>query len=72
MFPAEAKVAMEIADAEWTSLYKGLASKGLNRDFKDVDLNEAPALHANGLHSKLQALRKTGMNWFIDICPFMF
>ncbi|KAK3446302.1 BTB/POZ domain and ankyrin repeat-containing protein NPR1 [Eucalyptus grandis] len=54
-FPAEAKIAMEIADAEWTSLYKGLASKSLNVDFKEVDLNEGPAFLANGL----QALRKT-------------
>ncbi|KAF8043521.1 hypothetical protein BT93_A1748 [Corymbia citriodora subsp. variegata] len=58
-FPVEAKIAMEIADAEWTSLYKGLASKSLNGDFKEVDLNEAPAFHANGLQLKLQALRKT-------------
>ncbi|XP_030462953.1 BTB/POZ domain and ankyrin repeat-containing protein NPR1-like [Syzygium oleosum] len=58
-FPAEAKLAMEIADAEWTSLYKGLASKSLHGNFKEVDLNEAPAFHANGLQLKLQALRKT-------------
>lgn len=66
-FPAEAKLAMEIADAEWTSLYKGLASKSLHGNFKKVDLNEAPAFHANGLQLKLQALRKTGTNWFVDL-----
>lgn len=58
-FPAEAKIAMEIADAEWTPLYKGLASKSSNLDFKEVDLNEGPALLANRLQLKLQALRKT-------------
>ncbi|XP_048126969.1 BTB/POZ domain and ankyrin repeat-containing protein NPR1-like isoform X2 [Rhodamnia argentea] len=56
-FPAEAKLAMEIADAEWTSLYKVLASKSLNG--KQVDLNEGPAFCANELQLKLQALRRT-------------
>lgn len=61
LFPAEAKVAMEIADADWTPLYRGLASKGSTRYFRPVDINEDHSLDAERLQEKLLALCKTGI-----------
>ncbi|KAK4787634.1 hypothetical protein SAY86_011467 [Trapa natans] len=54
LFPYEAKIAMEIAGAEWTPLYKGLPAT-----VKDVGSNETSSMSAETLQKKLLALRKT-------------
>lgn len=63
LFPAEARVAMEIADASSTSPYTGLSaskgSKGSSGNLREVDLNETPSVRAKRLQSRLQVLLKT-------------
>ena len=60
-FPAEAKVAMEIADADSTIAYTGLvSSKGSSGNLLKVDLNETPSVGTKRLQSRMQALMKTG------------
>lgn len=60
-FPAEAKVAMEIADADNTIAYTGLvSSKGSSGNLLKVDLNETPSVGTKRLQSRMQALMKTG------------
>ncbi|KAI9126683.1 hypothetical protein K1719_002279 [Acacia pycnantha] len=49
-FPAEAKVAMDIAEAE---------TKGSSGNFREVDLNETPIMQNKRLLSKVEALMKT-------------
>lgn len=62
LFPAEARVAMEIADANLTSPYTGLsATKGSSGNLREVDLNETPSVRAKRLQSRLQVLLKTGI-----------
>ncbi|KAF2302867.1 hypothetical protein GH714_009893 [Hevea brasiliensis] len=59
-FPSEAKVAMHIANAKKTSDYHGLsASKVVNGNFKEVDLNETPMIQKKRLLSRLEELNKT-------------
>ncbi|KAJ9168593.1 hypothetical protein P3X46_020094 [Hevea brasiliensis] len=59
-FPSEAKVAMHIANAKKTSDYPGLsASKVVNGNFKEVDLNETPMIQKKRLLSRLEELNKT-------------
>ncbi|XP_022985303.1 BTB/POZ domain and ankyrin repeat-containing protein NPR2-like [Cucurbita maxima] len=59
-FPAEAKVAMEIADADSTIAYTGLvSSKGSSGNLLKVDLNETPSVGTKRLQSRMQALMKT-------------
>ncbi|XP_015575545.1 BTB/POZ domain and ankyrin repeat-containing protein NPR1 [Ricinus communis] len=59
-FPAEAKVAMDIAHAQTTSEFAGLsATKGSNGNFREVDLNETPIMQNKRLRSRLEALMKT-------------
>lgn len=60
LFPYEAKIAMEIAGADWTLVYKGLASKGSPATVKNPGSNEAASMSAEQLQQKLLALRKTG------------
>ncbi|XP_057998553.1 BTB/POZ domain and ankyrin repeat-containing protein NPR1 isoform X2 [Hevea brasiliensis] len=55
LFPAEAKLAMEIACAEKTSEF---ASKGFNRNFRELDLNETLITRNKRLLSRLEALNK--------------
>lgn len=60
LFPAEARLAMEVADANSTSVYTGLsASKGSNGNLREVDLNETPLIRNRRLQSRLHALVKT-------------
>ncbi|OWM73267.1 BTB/POZ domain and ankyrin repeat-containing protein NPR1-like [Punica granatum] len=56
LFPAEARTAMEMAEADWTPLYKGLALKG---SWGTGNSNETACMSAERLQQKLQALRKT-------------
>lgn len=62
LFPAEARLAMDSANANSTSMYTGLLaskSKGSSGDLREVDLNETPTVQAKRLQSRLQALHKT-------------
>ncbi|KAF5729190.1 regulatory protein NPR2 [Tripterygium wilfordii] len=59
-FPAEAKVAMDIANAETTSEFVDLASsKGSRGELREVDLNETPIMRNKRLLTRLIALMKT-------------
>lgn len=63
LFPSEARVAMDIADADVTNFYAGLPaskSKGSSGNLKEVDLNETPSMQARRLQLRLEALQKTG------------
>ena len=70
LFPAEARVAMEIADASSTSPYTGLSaskgSKGSSGNLREVDLNETPSVRAKRLQSRLHVLLKTGIFNFMQ------
>ncbi|KAM5580111.1 BTB/POZ domain and ankyrin repeat-containing protein NPR1 [Rosa sericea] len=60
LFPAEAKLAMEMADADLTSGYPGLSgARSSNGNLREVDLNETPSGRAKRLQEKLQTLIKT-------------
>nr|UVV34373.1 regulation protein [Actinidia chinensis] len=59
-FPAEAKLAMDIAHAETKSGFTGLqASRGSSGNLREVDLNETPIMQNKRLLSRMQALSKT-------------
>ncbi|WOK99560.1 hypothetical protein Cni_G08272 [Canna indica] len=58
-FPAEAKVAMEIAHADTTSEFTGLSSSKSASNLRDVDLNETPVVQNKRLRSRVDALSKT-------------
>lgn len=61
LFPSEAKLAMEIANAQTTSAYPSLlATKGLNGNLREMDLNETPSIQKQRLISRMEALLKTG------------
>lgn len=64
-FPTEAKLAMEIANAEKTSEFAGSASKGSNGSLREVDLNETPIMQKERLHSRMEALSKTGISMLV-------
>lgn len=60
LFPAEARLAMQVADVDSTSAYTGLsASKGSSGNLREVDLNETPSVQTKKLQSRLLALIKT-------------
>nr|XP_015880624.2 BTB/POZ domain and ankyrin repeat-containing protein NPR1-like isoform X2 [Ziziphus jujuba var. spinosa] len=60
LFPAEARIAMERADAHSTSTYTGLSAlRGSNGNLREVDLNETPSVQKKKLQERLQALMKT-------------
>lgn len=62
LFPSEARVAMDIADADVTNFYASLPaskSKGSSGNLKEVDLNETPSMQARRLQLRLEALQKT-------------
>lgn len=62
-FPAEARVAMENAEADSTSLYaNSSALKGSSGILKEVDLNETPSVRTKKLQLRMHALLKTGMS----------
>ncbi|KAL5581509.1 hypothetical protein UlMin_013951 [Ulmus minor] len=57
-FPAEARLAMEMAEAH--STYRGLSrSTGSSGNLREVDLNETPSVQTRRLRSKLLSLIKT-------------
>lgn len=73
LFPSEAKVAMHIANAEKTSQFAGFsASKGVNGNFREVDLNETPMIQKKRLLSRLEELNKTGMFMLFLAVFFIF
>ncbi|KAM7503013.1 hypothetical protein LguiB_001917 [Lonicera macranthoides] len=60
LFPREARLAMEIAQANSTLEFAGLlASRGSSGNLREVDLNEIPSEQIKRLLSRLQALQKT-------------
>ncbi|KAK9190923.1 hypothetical protein WN943_019533 [Citrus x changshan-huyou] len=62
LFPSEARVATDRADADATNFYTGLSaskSKGSSGNLKEVDLNETPSMQAKRLQLRLHALLKT-------------
>ncbi|XP_044496684.1 BTB/POZ domain and ankyrin repeat-containing protein NPR1 [Mangifera indica] len=60
LFPAEAKLALDIAHTETRSAVPGLsASKGSTGNFREVDLNETPIMQNKRLRSRMEALMKT-------------
>ena len=64
LFPTEARLAMEMADAHSTFMYNpsGLsASRGSSGNLREVDLNETPSVRTRRLQVRLQALIKTGI-----------
>nr|ACJ04030.1 NPR1-like protein [Musa ABB Group]ACJ04031.1 NPR1-like protein [Musa ABB Group] len=58
-FPAEAKLAMEIAHANTTSEFTGIAKSRSSSNLRDVDLNETPVVQNKRLRSRVDALSKT-------------
>ncbi|CAN1150866.1 BTB/POZ domain and ankyrin repeat-containing protein NPR1 [Linum perenne] len=59
-FPTEAKLAMDIANADTTPEFAGLAApKGSSGNLREVDLNETPVMQKRRLLSRLEALKKT-------------
>lgn len=63
LFPAEARVAIENAEADSSSLYANASAlKGPNGNLKEVDLNESPSARTRKLQLRLHALMKTVEN----------
>ncbi|CAL9043555.1 unnamed protein product [Musa banksii] len=58
-FPAEAKVAMEIAHADTTSEFTGLYKSRSSSNLRDVDLNETPVVQNKRLRTRVDTLMKT-------------
>ncbi|KAG2591950.1 BTB/POZ domain and ankyrin repeat-containing protein NPR2-like [Panicum virgatum] len=58
-FPAEAKVAMQIAQADTTEEFGGITVPGTSGKLREVDLNETPAIQSKRLRSRVDALMKT-------------
>ncbi|CAN1221454.1 BTB/POZ domain and ankyrin repeat-containing protein NPR1 [Linum grandiflorum] len=64
-FPTEAKLAMDIANADTTPKFSGLAaSKGSTANLREVDLNETPIMQKKRILTRLDALKKTGRRFF--------
>ncbi|PON89688.1 Potassium channel [Trema orientale] len=61
LFPAEARLAMEMADAHSTFMYSPSlsGSGGSSGTLREVDLNERPAERTKRLRARLQALMRT-------------
>ncbi|KAK1441282.1 hypothetical protein QVD17_07128 [Tagetes erecta] len=60
LFPSEAKLAMDFAQAQTTSEFPGLlASKGSNGNLQEMDSNKASLLRNKSLLSRMSALSKT-------------
>lgn len=58
-FPAEAKLAMKIAQAESTSEFAGITASKSAGNLREVDLNETPTVQNKRLRSRVDALVKT-------------
>lgn len=75
LFPAEARLAMEVADAHSTSVYTGISasrSRGSSGNLREVDLNETPSAQARRMQMRLQALLKTGIIYITSVRTFIF
>ncbi|KAM2042751.1 hypothetical protein ACFX16_036410 [Malus domestica] len=60
LFPAEAKLAMAISQADTTPEFAGISSlKGSSGNLMEVDLNETPTVQNKRLLSRLESLVKT-------------
>lgn len=59
-FPAEAKVAMQIAQADTTEEFGGIVAASTSGKLREVDLNETPVIQNKRLRSRVDALMKTG------------
>jgi hypothetical protein len=59
-FPAEAKVAMQIAQADTTEEFGGITAASTSGKLREVDLNETPVTQNKRLRSRVDALMKTG------------
>ncbi|CAN1810194.1 BTB/POZ domain and ankyrin repeat-containing protein NPR1 [Linum perenne] len=60
-FPTEAKLAMDIANADTTPEFSGLAaSRASSGNLREVDLNETPTMQKRRILTRLVALKKTG------------
>ncbi|CAL0315865.1 unnamed protein product [Lupinus luteus] len=65
LFPAEARVAMENAEAELTSLYSSSTDmKGSSDNLKEVDLNETPSVRTEKLVYSLLKTVENGRRFF--------
>ncbi|KAJ3696155.1 hypothetical protein LUZ60_001532 [Juncus effusus] len=67
-FPAEAKVAMQIAQADTTSEFAGVYTSDQSGRLKEVDLNETPQMRNKRLRERVDALMKTvelGRRYFL-------
>lgn len=62
-FPAEARVAMNIANAETSEFAGPSASSGSNGNLREVDLNETPTMQKKRLLSRVESLMKTGTSF---------
>ncbi|XP_062222509.1 BTB/POZ domain and ankyrin repeat-containing protein NPR2-like [Phragmites australis] len=58
-FPAEAKVAMQIAQADTTEEFGGISAASTCGKLREVDLNETPVTQNKRLRSRVDALMKT-------------
>ncbi|CAL4961197.1 unnamed protein product [Urochloa decumbens] len=58
-FPAEAKVAMQIAQADTTEEFGGITAPSTSGKLREVDLNETPVIQNKRLRSRVDALMKT-------------
>ncbi|KAK3165552.1 hypothetical protein QOZ80_1AG0034640 [Eleusine coracana subsp. coracana] len=58
-FPAEAKVAMQIAQADTTEEFGGIAAASTSGKLREVDPNETPVTQNKRLRSRVDALMKT-------------
>lgn len=73
LFPAEAKLAMDIADADSADNVSKVARKrGSSGYIKEVDLNENPAEEARRITQRLEVLRKTGMTYINSFSILVF
>jgi hypothetical protein len=63
-FPAEAKVAMHIAQADIIPEVGGVSAASTSGKLKEVDLNETPVIQNKRLRSRADALMKTGVKPF--------
>ena len=72
LFPTEARLAMEMADAHSTSMYTTSlsGSGGSSGNLREVDLNERPAERTKRLRVRLQALVRTGTFYLLTCSVF--
>ncbi|CAN1327672.1 BTB/POZ domain and ankyrin repeat-containing protein NPR1 [Linum perenne] len=67
-FPTEAKLAMDIANADTTPKFSGLvASRRSSGNLREVDLNETPQMQKRRILTRLEALKKTGLRLLMTV-----